>query len=476
MIYKDEFKYFTNVCLNLTNRCNLQCKYCFVSQSFNDMTLDKAIKAVDFLVDNFYQKKEKNLIKENNIRINFFGGEPLLLWNEIIVPLVEYSKKYNDLIIFTLTTNGLLLNEEKLIFLKKNNINFILSMDGIEKASKYRVFPNGDNSFKILNDKIKLISLLAPDTIFRMTINPETSDLLLDNYLYAIQSGFNILAMYPNCRWFWSQQNLDKLQHSLDELFTYILISFYHNIYPIDFIQMERYVNMIIQHDFNCYNGINLERKIKRNPCKVCGSGCNSAAINYEGNIYSCQEQTYNEIKKNIFYMGNLETGINIDKHKQLLSLYNEENIVECVDKNICNNCFIKFNCIEENLCLSMNYDINNNFFIKTKIDCLLANWFIERLIKMINFLMINENELIIKYLNTFYNNNPSLNFNINNKRYIKKDELDNFSKGIFSESIKTFDEAVEYFKNNLFVTNSLIYCKYPIPLGNIKKLTKFTG
>jgi uncharacterized protein len=150
------------------------------------MTLDKAIKAVDFLVDNFYQKKEKNLIKENNIKINFFGGEPLLLWDEIIVPLIEYSKKYNDLIVFTLTTNGLLLDEEKLIFLKKNNINFILSMDGIKEACKYRVFPNGDNSFEILNNKIKLISSLAPDTIFRMTINPETSNLLLDNYLYAI--------------------------------------------------------------------------------------------------------------------------------------------------------------------------------------------------------------------------------------------------------------------------------------------------
>ena len=108
--YKEEYHLFTNICLNVTNACNLQCRYCFVEQKPQYMTLQIAKDAVDFLYNNVKRKRE--IYKNNNIKgnINFFGGEPMLLFKEIIVPLVEYVENtYPEVFTFGITTNGTLL-------------------------------------------------------------------------------------------------------------------------------------------------------------------------------------------------------------------------------------------------------------------------------------------------------------------------------------------------------------------------------
>ena len=111
----------TSMLLSLTNRCNLSCEYCFVKQNPQDMTLEIAEKAISILLDNCKLKNEKP-------RINFFGGEPLLKFNELIVPIVE---KYHDIISFGITTNGVLLDEDIVDFFTKYNIKVLLSFDGI---------------------------------------------------------------------------------------------------------------------------------------------------------------------------------------------------------------------------------------------------------------------------------------------------------------------------------------------------------
>ena len=106
MEYKEWFPYITNVCLNVTDSCNLKCIYCFVNNQPHYMDLQVAKDTVDFLYNN-YQEKAKLLENVNTPNITFFGGEPMLMYNEIIKPTVEYAAgAYPGLFSFNITTNG----------------------------------------------------------------------------------------------------------------------------------------------------------------------------------------------------------------------------------------------------------------------------------------------------------------------------------------------------------------------------------
>ena len=83
--------------MNITDDCNLACHYCFVQQKPHYMDLQTAKDAVDFLWNNYQIKKEKKLPTDNPY-INFFGGEPTLLWDEIIEPLSIYIRNNYELI------------------------------------------------------------------------------------------------------------------------------------------------------------------------------------------------------------------------------------------------------------------------------------------------------------------------------------------------------------------------------------------
>lgn len=107
----------TSVCLNVTDACNFNCRYCFVNHQPNDMPFQIADDTCKWLL-NHTEKPE----------VFFFGGEPTLRWDDIIVPLVE---KYPD-INYSITTNGFVLNKEKIDFLSKYNFSIMLSMDGNE--------------------------------------------------------------------------------------------------------------------------------------------------------------------------------------------------------------------------------------------------------------------------------------------------------------------------------------------------------
>ena len=107
----------TSVFLILTHQCNLKCKYCFVSQDKSTMSLEMACKGIDFAVHNLRGEKEK-------AKITFFGGEPLIRWDEVIVPAVLYAEKhYPGKVNFGITTNCVLLTKDKSEFIEVPSIN-----------------------------------------------------------------------------------------------------------------------------------------------------------------------------------------------------------------------------------------------------------------------------------------------------------------------------------------------------------------
>ena len=128
--FKDRPTVVKALCLHIAHDCNLACRYCFAEEGEYHgrralMSFEVGKKALDFLVANSGSRK--------NLEVDFFGGEPTMNW-EVVKQLVEYGRSIeeanNKKFRFTLTTNGILLNDEILEFANKEMSNIVLSIDG----------------------------------------------------------------------------------------------------------------------------------------------------------------------------------------------------------------------------------------------------------------------------------------------------------------------------------------------------------
>lgn len=133
------------LCLHVAHDCNLKCKYCFAAQgdfggAKEMMSFEVGKAAIDYLIANSGTRR--------NLEIDFFGGEPLMNF-DVVKQLVEYGrsieKENNKIIRFTLTTNGILLDDETIDYINENMHNIVLSLDGRKEVN--------DNMRPTLNDK-----------------------------------------------------------------------------------------------------------------------------------------------------------------------------------------------------------------------------------------------------------------------------------------------------------------------------------
>jgi sulfatase maturation enzyme AslB (radical SAM superfamily) len=128
----------------------------------------------------------------------------MLMFDQIIVPLIEYIENNYDIneFKFDITTNGTLLSEERLIFMKKYNISILLSIDGDKETQDYNR-PCKDcnsSSFNLVSKNIPSILKYFPDTVFRSTVYKDTIKNLFQNYLYAEEIGFKNYICIPDSR------------------------------------------------------------------------------------------------------------------------------------------------------------------------------------------------------------------------------------------------------------------------------------
>ena len=144
------------MCLHVAHDCNLRCKYCFASTGdFGEgrrlLDFETGKKAIDFLIE-----KSKG---RHNLELDFFGGEPLMNF-EVVKQIVEYARsleqEHNKLFRFTITTNGMLLDDAKIDYINKEMSNVVLSIDGRRGVNdKMRPCINGAGSYDIIMDKYK---------------------------------------------------------------------------------------------------------------------------------------------------------------------------------------------------------------------------------------------------------------------------------------------------------------------------------
>ncbi len=338
-----------NIFLVLTHRCNLACRYCFVSQENLDMPLTVAFDAIDFIANNLTTEKDSG-------SVCFFGGEPLLKWDDIIVPTVLYKEKMypNKKIRFSITSNCVLLTQDKIDFLKAHNIGLLTSIDGAKETQDYnRPFHNGKGSFDIVEQNLKLYrdTIGLDKATFRSTVYPPTCDKLYENYLYAIEFGYKHMFFCPDSFSTWEPEQESIVREQVEKIADHYIDYWRTNKkQPISINPFYKYMNHVKQDLIRQENN---EPSIQRIPKGKCGYGQGSgAAISPTGDIYGCQEMTSNEGENSIFYIGNIyDEEISDERRIRLKEIYESTSVQGDIQ---CENCKAKVLC--DGGCVANNY------------------------------------------------------------------------------------------------------------------------
>ena len=398
-VYKDRFQYPTYIMLNVTDDCNLQCKYCFVEQHPHYMGFDIAKQTADWIVKNKQIRIKNNYpIFNNKSTIYFFGGEPMLCYESIIKPLVQYCKEtYPNEFAFGMTTNGTLLNKERIDFLKENNFDLLLSIDGDKYTQDFNR-PCRDcnlSSFDLLEKNIPYLLENFPYIRFRSTIYAPTVDHLFENYLYAESLGFTKWVGVEDVRHEWTDEQIETLKNEIAKIYSYRIGQILKEERPMNNGRFNDWLRFTLHlyDDSNYYetkNWITAER---------CGMGTTVAAVGWDGTIYGCQEQVSKD-NKNIFKIGHINTGIDLKLHYDLLKFYFDNQVAK-KDKNIeCQDCPLRPLCqLNVQGCPSTTFDLFKDMNSKTNITCQMRKIYYYNSLLFLRILFSIENKNIHNYL-----------------------------------------------------------------------------
>ena len=353
----------SSITLNVTEDCNMRCKYCVYGGNYEMMrthskkymNFDIAKKAIDYYLLHSTDNRE-----ELGINVGFYGGEPLLNF-ELIKDCVEYvnSRKIgSENVTYNMTTNGTILNDKIIDFLIANNFHLLVSLDGPKpRHDKYRVFPNGTGSFDIIMKNLQKIQRKNPDyyrfnVSFSLVIAPPVDYIEVDNFFsdsevigehYSITStpvtpGAEFLKQFDHEELtdaegnekLWRKYVDGLLQHtSRDPLYLWE--------YAIARTMFESYLLPI--YDCPPYDRLAKEHYAGG----ICIPGHRKLFVSAEGLFYICERVRATGNENDLYCIGNVETGIDHNKVFRLIDEFcstTELDCCRCWAARLCPVCF----------------------------------------------------------------------------------------------------------------------------------------
>lgn len=337
------------LCLHIAHDCNLACKYCFAEEGEYHgrralMSFEVGKKALDFLIANSGSRR--------NLEVDFFGGEPLMNF-EVVKQLVAYGREqeniHNKKFRFTLTTNGVLLNDDILEFLNKEMANVVLSIDGREEVNdKMRPFRNGKGSYELIVPKFQKVAESRNQTNYyvRGTFTRNNLD-FSEDVLHLADLGFEQISVEPVV----AAETEDYALREED--------------IPVICEQYDKLAKEMIKRskEGKCFNFFHFMIDLQGGPCVAkrisgCGSGTEYLAVTPWGDFYPCH-QLVGEEK---FLLGNVDTGI---VNTDIVETFKGCNVYA---KDKCKNCFSKFYC--SGGCAANSYNFHGSINDVYEIGC----------------------------------------------------------------------------------------------------------
>ena len=337
------------LCLHIAHDCNLACKYCFAEEGEYHgrralMSFEVGKKALDFLVAN-----SGNRI---NLEVDFFGGEPLMNW-QVVKDLVAYGRSleepHNKKFRFTLTTNGVLLNDDILEFANREMANVVLSIDGRKEIhDRMRPYRGGQGSYDTVVPKFLKVAESRNQTNYyvRGTYTRYNPDFAQD-VMHLADLGFEQISVEPVVA-------PDTEDYAIREEDIGTLCEQY-DILSEDMIKRRR--------EGRGYNFFHFMIDLEGGPCVAkrlsgCGSGTEYLAVTPWGDFYPCHQFVGNED----FLMGNVDDGIVRDDIRDEFKLCN------VYAKPKCKDCFAKFYC--SGGCAANSYNFHGHINDAYEIGC----------------------------------------------------------------------------------------------------------
>lgn len=332
-IYRDfvvEFKERKTVvkalCLHIAHDCNLACRYCFAEEGEYHgrralMSVEVGKKALDFLIANSGGRR--------NLEVDFFGGEPLMNW-DVVKQLVAYGREQEKLhdkhFRFTLTTNGVLLNDEVMEFCNREMGNVVLSLDGRKSVNdRMRPFRSGKGSYDLIVPKFQKFAESRNQTNYyvRGTFTHDNLD-FAEDVLHFADLGFKQMSVEPVV----APQEEDYAIREED--------------LPVILEQYDRLAAEYVKRhkEGRGFNFFHFMLDLTAGPCVAkrlsgCGSGTEYLAVTPWGDLYPCHQFVGQED----FLLGNVDTGVTNTAVRDEFKLCN------VYAKEKCRDCFARFYC-----------------------------------------------------------------------------------------------------------------------------------
>lgn len=356
--------------LSLTHNCQLRCNYCYAGEKYQkSISKEIVLKSIELILKTPIQK----------LNFGFFGGEPLMEWKLLQFATYEMeteAEKRDMELVKTVTTNAVLLDREKIKWLREHGFYVVVSIDGNEQMhNTHRLYANEVGTFEDVKKRILELQKVYQDGEYSVmsVVTPQNIEYLNDSieFLYK-EMGLRYLRLAQNYYGKWGDdvENYRKIYHDLGDY------------------MVERYrQNEEITIDI-------IDSKIRakvENSCSSCNFGEMKIAVAPSGNIYPCERLIGNDTGE--LNIGNVYHGFDHAKRNELIAQRGNSN-------EECKACPIKERCT--NSCSCTNYTLTEKIDITNGVVCFFQKLFIEVADRVASTLYEEKNELFLK---KFYEN-----------------------------------------------------------------------
>lgn len=356
--------------IHLTERCNLNCKYCYEKKKNTDISFEDIKRLVDYEIGR----------KEKYSTIVFYGGEPLLQKN-IIKDTINYinSQKSKTEFYYGITTNGTLLDDDFIKYMKENNfINIGYSIDGMKETQDLnRLTIDGKETFDIVEENAKKLLKTFNSAVAMSVITKNNLKQLSENIEYLIEIGFKYINLLFDYLQDWQDDDLEEIRKQYNQI-AEIYANKILKEYDVEILLIDEKIKTYVKDEYNC-----------NEDCKF---GMKTINVGTDGNFYPCM-QFVNDKK---YIIGNCKDGIDEKARENLINSAKKE-------YEICKNCTIRKRC--KHTCGCRNYILTNDINELSPIICETERIIIEASDKMAEKLYKKNSKLFMqKYYNKDYN------------------------------------------------------------------------